>query len=45
MIRLIGKQQYSWGIRFEFDWVSWYEEAIEMIEMIEMIESDQEENK
>jgi hypothetical protein len=42
MIRLIGKQQYSWGIRFEFDWVSWYEEAIEMIEMIE---SDQEENK
>jgi hypothetical protein len=31
MIRLIGKQQYSWGIRFESDWVSWYEEAIEMI--------------
>jgi hypothetical protein len=38
----MGKQQYSWGIRFESDWVSWYEEAIEMIEMIE---SDQEENK
>jgi hypothetical protein len=31
MIRLIGKQQYSWGIRFESDWVLWCEEAIEMI--------------
>ena len=44
MISLMGKQQYSRGIKFESDWVSWCEEAIKMIEMIEMIESDQEEN-